>query len=532
MSTAEFQAFDHLPVGVVVARGPRVVYANAAACAAIGVPRDRLEGRASKEIADEILAADDRAWAHAMTDVFTRGGAIPGDMWVRLTPPRHEERSARLLFVDGKTPDEKVIVILDAEGETITRRLTEAMVLAANEFVRCRDEREVMEAAVAALHRQGYWVAVLVWNEGKLTLGAHRQDASMLQKIGEMAGVPAGEFAWDANKIPYLRALFENRRAVFTQDIYQVMDQAQTPDVAKMMRETMPQKISLVDAPIFIGDRPFGFLSVQGAQLSPGSAATIELFAQLLAGALENVEHHRNAQARLKELTQLQDELVSRERLAALGEAAGVLSHEARNPLGAILNAIAVLKRDARLGEDGRVVLGIAEEEALRLEWLVRDLMELARPLEPRSRATCLEAVLDAAVSDFKRRLGSSAPAFHVSSAASLPQVRADPTLLRVAVENLLRNAAQIAGNTHVRVSLGVEGDHVVFGVDDALPAEQRQAKDERFDPFSIVRPRGTGLGLAVVKRLAEAQGAAVRARNGGARIDILLPIARELDEA
>ncbi|MGD6643566.1 histidine kinase dimerization/phospho-acceptor domain-containing protein, partial [Xanthomonas citri pv. citri] len=129
---------------------------------------------------------------------------------------------------------------------------------------------------------------------------------------------------------------------------------------------------------------------VQSTTLTPANAGALELFAQLIGGALENVRHHRAAEARLAEVSRLQNELIASERLTALGEAAGVVAHEVRNPLGAILNTVAVLKREPRLGPAGASAVEMLEEEAIRLEDIVRDLLDAVRPLEPRPRPVSL----------------------------------------------------------------------------------------------------------------------------------------------
>src|SRR5205814_6987738 len=110
---------------------------------------------------------------------------------------------------------------------------------------------------------------------------------------------------------------------------------------------------------------------------------TVEMYAGLVARAIENVRLHARATARMEELQRLQGELVARERLAALGEAAAVMAHEVRNPIAAILNAAALLRRDADAGGASGAMCTVIAEEAGRLERLVCDLLDLGRPLAP-----------------------------------------------------------------------------------------------------------------------------------------------------
>ena len=83
---------------------------------------------------------------------------------------------------------------------------------------------------------------------------------------------------------------------------------------------------------------------------------------------------------------------MERERLAALGEVAALMAHEVRNPVGAILNAIALLRRG---DQDSGDLHGVIAEEAHALERIVTDLLALGRPLSPRIGPTDLVALCD-----------------------------------------------------------------------------------------------------------------------------------------
>ena len=89
-----------------------------------------------------------------------------------------------------------------------------------------------------------------------------------------------------------------------------------------------------MQAPLFVNDVAYGALVLTGEALSPALAGSLEMFAELVARAIENVR--------------LRIELVQRERLAALGEAAAVMAHEVRNPVAAIMNARALLQKEGR----------------------------------------------------------------------------------------------------------------------------------------------------------------------------------------
>ena len=251
-------------------------------------------------------------------------------------------------------------------------------------------------------------------------------------------------------------------------------------------------------------------LSVQGETLTPTSAATLELFARQVGGALENVRHHRLAASRLAELSRLQSELVAQERLTVLGEAAGVVAHEVRNPLGSILNAVAVLKRD-KLGPVGTSAVEMLEEEATRLDAMVRDLLDVVRPLEPRPRPLHPGELARRTLELFHERRQLGTVRVTVDEAPGLPTIHADETLLQLALENLLRNAVQASpAGGQVRVAVESVPGGVCLTVEDQGPGVSSGDAQRIFEPFFTTRTTGTGLGLAVVRRVVLAHGGTV----------------------
>src|SRR5207245_11660310 len=103
-------------------------------------------------------------------------------------------------------------------------------------------------------------------------------------------------------------------------------------------------------------------------------------------GVLQTVLAHRRLTQDLRRsyeaLARTQLALVERERLAAIGELAAVVAHEVRNPLAVIFNCIGNLEKTGAQGEDAKPLLGILAEEANRLNQIVSELLDFARPGE------------------------------------------------------------------------------------------------------------------------------------------------------
>ncbi|MGZ3457330.1 MAG: histidine kinase dimerization/phospho-acceptor domain-containing protein, partial [Archangium sp.] len=366
--TAEYRPLEGLPTPALVVRGAQVVYANPALLTLLGLGLEEVRATPGPELMAR-FSPEDRAWLQPMHEDYTRGKTAPDTVWLRVREAGGQERTWCMRRGSGLRPEDTLLVLFDAEGEASMRRLTEALAQAAGELGRCRDEQAVLETAVEAIHRQGFFVAVLLLEGDALVHGPMRQDPAQVAAGERLYGKPIHEVRFPRSSLPHIEDVLARRKAAFHHDFLRALEHFHASELLAHMRRAYPL-VRALDAPIFVEGEPYGVLSVQGETLTPTSAATLELFARQVGGALENVRHHRLAASRL------QSELVAQERLTVLGEAASVVAHEVRNPLGSILNAVAVLKRD-KLGPVGTSAVQMLEEEATRLDAMVRDLLDV-----------------------------------------------------------------------------------------------------------------------------------------------------------
>jgi two-component system, NtrC family, sensor histidine kinase HydH len=228
----------------------------------------------------------------------------------------------------------------------------------------------------------------------------------------------------------------------------------------------------------------------------------------LLAGSL--AERLRMAGG---ELVLAEERAKQAEHMAALGRLAAGLAHEIRNPLGSISGSIQLLKTNPALSSEDQRLCTIIVREASRLNDLVTDMMDLARPRKPRpvcvdAAATTREVVALAATSG---RAVSDVQIVYEGAEAVL--VAADPGQLRQLIWNLVRNAVQ-ASHAGEQVMVSVQSrrghDRKDWGeltVSDRGVGLSAEARERIFDAFFTTRAQGTGVGLAVVKRIADDHG-------------------------
>ncbi len=234
------------------------------------------------------------------------------------------------------------------------------------------------------------------------------------------------------------------------------------------------------------------------------------------------------------ELARAQAQLVQRERLAALGELAAVVAHEVRNPLGAIFNSLSSLRRQLTFTGDAAVLFGILEEESARLNRTVGDLLNYVRPLEPERRPENLRELARDSLRQGLRTLRAGSPPIEaeVIASDSLEPFATDPTLLGIALSNLVTNALQAmpdGGRLKITIASTQHrgADAVAITVNDSGKGIPQDVLTHVFEPFFTTRASGTGLGLAVVRRIVEAHDGTITVESDpedGTAFTLLLP--------
>jgi signal transduction histidine kinase len=273
-------------------------------------------------------------------------------------------------------------------------------------------------------------------------------------------------------------------------------------------------------------------LARSGLLTLPHVLDVVSFFSGLLLAAVVTRDGARDAwelERSAESLARAQAELVRRERLAALGELSAVVAHEVRNPLGVIFNAMARMKQLLSPGSEGATLLEVMDEEAERLDRMVADLLDLTRPKSSSRQPVQLGELVDGAIVAARDAWSGPAAEILLDVQPGLPAAQVDPEQVRRAVVNLVTNALQATRRSEpiqVRVSSDVAQRQRIEVIDDG-PGVPEHQREQVFTPFFTTRAQGTGLGLAVVHRVAEVHGGAVgvgTAHSGGAVFSLVLP--------
>lgn len=230
---------------------------------------------------------------------------------------------------------------------------------------------------------------------------------------------------------------------------------------------------------------------------------------------------------RAEERVKLEEQLSASERLASLGEMTAAVSHEIRNPLGIIRSTAQLLKK--RSEGSGAGLADVIVEEATRLNDIITDFLNFARPQQPKFTRCRVEEVVEKNLAFLEPRLEEGNYSVQKDYQENLPEVLADPNLLYQSFLNILINAMQAMpqGGT-ISIDIFADGENMSLSFTDEGTGLDEQAMKRIWNPFFTTKERGTGLGLCMVKNIIEAHQGYVWIENApgkGASIWLQIPL-------
>ena len=238
------------------------------------------------------------------------------------------------------------------------------------------------------------------------------------------------------------------------------------------------------------------------------------------------------------QLAESRDLVVRQERLASLGVLAAGVAHEIRNPLTAIKVRLFTLREElagAALGEeDIKVISG----EISRLERIVKDFLQFARPADPAFEILNPSALASEVYELMQSQHQKGSIKLRIENLTKA-NVRADPSQLKQVLINLVRNATESiveAGTVTMRVRGGMAAIRnkrlpcVFIEVEDTGTGITPELQQRLFDPFFTTKETGTGLGLPIAARIIERHGGVLKFQTKvpiGTIFSVVLPMAR-----
>jgi PAS domain S-box-containing protein len=236
-------------------------------------------------------------------------------------------------------------------------------------------------------------------------------------------------------------------------------------------------------------------------------------------------------EARTKELKDAQDELVRKERLAALGQLTATVAHEIRNPLGTVQTSVFSIGDAIERKEMKRVdrALSLAARNIRRCDGIITELLDFTRQKELKPATMDIDVWLEDLLNE--QKIPEGIECRRAITAGIL--VPFDSEYLRRAVINVVTNAVQAlqeeeSPGKELKVKTAVAGDRIEIRVVDTGPGIPEDIRDRLFEPLFSTRGFGVGLGLVIVKDIMEEHGGGIEIESEvgkGTAVVLWLPV-------
>lgn len=266
--------------------------------------------------------------------------------------------------------------------------------------------------------------------------------------------------------------------------------------------------------------------SVTGLLSQRERERTVEL--QKTAQGLE--ESCQKLQRQSERIITVEEKLRRSEKLSTLGEMAAVLAHEIRNPLGSIRGTAEILRDDYKPGDPKHEFIEIQIKETERLNRVVEDFLQMARPQPADIRPCAVQEELETIVTlinndarERKIKLVLQPPAVPVT-------INADGEKLRQAFLNVIINALQAtpAGGSVIIVTSVYQTALCEIQFRDTGAGIDAETMERIWEPFFTTKPDGTGLGMAITKKIIESHGGTMMVESDvghGTTVTVRLPM-------
>jgi signal transduction histidine kinase len=240
---------------------------------------------------------------------------------------------------------------------------------------------------------------------------------------------------------------------------------------------------------------------------------------------------HQRAMEHLK----LKEKLQRAEHMSSIGEMVAGISHEIRNPLGIIQSSAQLLKKkmsaDNASGTNG--IPDIIVEEAGRLNTIITDFLDFARPQQPNLSTCQIDEIIDKNLAFLASQIEANGYRVDKTYDPELPAIMADADMLYQAFLNILINAMQaMPDGGHIQVQTELENDTITVTFLDEGDGIPEDILGKIWDPFFTTKEKGTGLGLGIVRNIIQAHEGEIEIQNRslrGSKIVVRLPVQRGL---
>ena len=239
----------------------------------------------------------------------------------------------------------------------------------------------------------------------------------------------------------------------------------------------------------------------------------------------------KRVEQKRQELEEANQKILRSERMAAIGELAGMVAHDLRNPLAGVKNAVYVLrKRQANIGAVGISMLDNIDQAVEHADSIINDLLDYSREIHLQIEEHSSKALVDYALLSVK-----------IPSNISIKEnivdmlVRADANKVQRVFVNLIKNAIEAMPNGgYLTINSDLKDSIVEFSFIDNGSGMSEETLEKIFTPLFTTKAQGMGLGLSICKRLIEAHGGNIEVESvlgKGTKFTVSLPSKKEKNQ-
>jgi two-component system sensor histidine kinase HydH len=232
----------------------------------------------------------------------------------------------------------------------------------------------------------------------------------------------------------------------------------------------------------------------------------------------------------LGEVRRLQDEIRRKEKLAAIGGLAAGVAHEIRNPLSSIKGIASYFKNKFDEQSDDQEAAGVMMQEVDRLNRVISELLEFARPTQLKLKPTDANDILEHSVRLVQQEASTKNIKINLNLSETSVIAEIDSDRFSQCLLNLYLNALQAMedGGELTIESSAVEGIFIRIDIKDTGSGIHSEDLNKIFDPYFTTKATGTGLGLAIVHKIIEAHKGKIKVRSAlgqGTAFTVIIPI-------
>ncbi|MGQ9477921.1 MAG: ATP-binding protein, partial [Candidatus Bipolaricaulia bacterium] len=387
------------------------------------------------------------------------------------------------------------------------------------------DEEGLLELATAELARAGFRFTFWAVEGQTLVRRYSSIPSAEIKTLYGLLGSEPAEFRVPLAQSPLAQQALEEHRIIASTDLGGSLLFSRLYHSHPELIEAMEERTrGVLYAPLPLGGAARWFIAAPLARMDQEELGALELFIRHLSTALENAHLFHRLEASYEELKRAQEGLLRAERLATLGQLAGAIAHNLRNPLGVIKNSAFYLKAKLR-GREAREHLELIEQQVERADRRIADLLSLAyqRPLSLKrvELQSLIARLLEQLDLPEGIELSRAFPAEPLS-------VEADPEQLLQACQNVVVNAIEaLGGRGELRIRAYPMGSEAVLEFEDKGPGLPPEEAARVFEPLFTTKAQGTGLGLTITKQIIEAHRGRISFESEpgrGSRVTIRLP--------